>query len=98
MAENELTRVSDTEQAFLALLKASLHGGKAELPVQVDWPNLFRLASQHNVLPLIFEAAWRSDVPEEQLAPMRPAVMQIVMTQTRRTAALSAARRPPFGR
>lgn len=87
MAEKELTRVRETEQAFFALLKTSLHGGKAELPVQVAWPYLFRLASQHNVLPLILEAAWQSGVPEELLAPMRPMAMQIVMAQTRRTAA-----------
>lgn len=88
MAETVLNE--NTGHAFLALLRAALHGGAAELPDEVDWPGLFRLANQHHILPLILEAAWQSAVPEEQLAPVQLAVLQLVTAQTRRTAAFLA--------
>lgn len=80
-----------TEQPFLALLSTALHGGSAELPNDVDWQEVFKLASQQRVLPLIVEAVWQSEaLTEDCLASLRRMTLQIVITQARRTAAFLA--------
>ena len=82
--------MTNTQRAFLALLRAALQGGEAQLPAQMDWPGLFRLADRQQVLPLILEAAWQSTAPKELLLPARHAAMHTVILQTRRTAAFLA--------
>ncbi len=77
----------NTRSFFLALLRAALHGDRADLPEEVDWPAVFKLAGDQHVLPMILEAAWRSGASEVFLNQARPAGMRLMMTQTRRTAA-----------
>lgn len=88
MEEREM--IGNTEKTFLALLRAALHTGRADLPEDGDWPAVFTLAGNQHVLPMILEAAWRSGASEELLAPVRPAGMRLMMTQARRTAAFLA--------
>ena len=85
MENRELTE--DSRLLFLALIRAALCGGKAELPARADWACVIRLARQQHVLPMILDAAWQSDVPESLLAPVQDAGVRIVMMQARRTAA-----------
>ena len=49
------------KQLFLEALNASLHGERVrwENPLSAqDWAALFGLAQEHQVLPMIFEAAY----------------------------------------
>lgn len=68
----EIILNGQTEQPFLALLSTALHGGSAELPNDVDWQEVFKLANQQRVLSLIVEAVWQSEaLTEDRLAPLR---------------------------
>ena len=78
------------EQAFLNILRAALHGEAASLsePLSTDdWAKTVALAREHNVLPLIFEAAWPLPEARQQpaLAALKPQVMKSVMGQTMKT-------------
>ena len=78
--------------SFLAILKASLNRERLQLNDRLSreqWEALFRLASIHKVLPLVYEAV--SDLPElagdcPELADLRPQVRRQVMVQAMRTA------------
>ena len=76
---------------FLNILRCALEGRSLEeAPVlsTEEWTGLFRLASHHHVLPLVFEAVHR--LPQLQdsglLPPLKQQVIRQVMTQTRKTA------------
>ena len=84
----EAMKMKERDGAFLSLLRAALHGENAALPEGVDWPALFLLSHRHHVLPLVLDAAWRcGDIPPELLFPAQMTAMQMVITQTQRTAA-----------
>lgn len=74
------------EQIFLDILKASLAGAKAPASPELsetDAAALISMASQHKVLPLIFEAAYEM-IPSPMVKSM---VRQQVMVQTMKTSA-----------
>ena len=78
-----------TQQAFLSILRAALHGGEDYPDISADqWPELFRMAQDHKVLPLVFETVHlrlRREVPE-LAAAVRGQVRNLVILQTLRTA------------
>ena len=81
--------MTPTQQAFLSILRAALHGGEDCLDISAEqWPELFRLAQDHKVLPLVFETVHlrlRREVPE-LAAAVRGQVRNLVILQTLRTA------------
>ena len=81
--------MTPTQQAFLSILRAALHGGEDYPDISADqWPELFRMAQDHKVLPLVFETVHlrlRREVPE-LAAAVRGQVRNLVILQTLRTA------------
>ena len=81
--------MTPTQQAFLSILRAALHGGEDYPDISADqWPELLRLAQDHKVLPLVFETVHlrlRREVPE-LAAAVRGQVRNLVILQTLRTA------------
>ena len=81
--------MTTTQQAFLAILRASLHQEEATPALTADqWPELFRLAESHKVLPMIFEAVF-PQVRQADPALAMSAKAQVrnrVILQTMRTA------------
>ena len=81
--------MTPTQQAFLSVLRAALHGGEDCPDISADqWPELFRMAQDHKVLPLVFETVHlrlRREVPE-LAAAVRGQVRNLVILQTLRTA------------
>lgn len=81
-----------TEIRFLEAVKASLQNQAVtwtdELPPQ-DWIALFRMADVHRVLPMVYEAVYRSPAARsadpQMLQSMKRRTMQAVMLQTRKT-------------
>ena len=73
---------------FLMILRAALLGQSAEVdPAPEQWPELFRLADSHKVLPMIFEAVFprlRQSDPE-LAARVTAQVRHQVIAQTLRT-------------
>ena len=81
-----------TSETFLAILKSSLLGQKANLDKEIipdDWQRLFSMASIHSVLPMFYEAVYASPSLQQVNAPFvamaKRQVMQQVMMQTMRT-------------
>ena len=75
-----------TEIRFLEAVKASLQNQAVtwtdELPPQ-DWIALFRMADVHRVLPMVYEAVYRSPAARsadpQMLQSMKRRTMQAVM-------------------
>lgn len=81
-----------TSETFLAILKSSLLGEKANLDREIapeEWQKLFGIASIHSVLPMFYEAVYASPSLQQVNAPFvvmaKRQVMQQVMMQTMRT-------------
>ncbi|MGN0299121.1 MAG: nucleotidyltransferase family protein [Lachnospiraceae bacterium] len=77
---------------FLEALKASLNGEKVNWNCEMSpqaWLGLFRLASEHQVLPMIYDAVYASAAaqlsPPEVLLPFKKQMLQLVMMQTIKT-------------
>lgn len=80
-------------QNFLLFLCAGMRGRTVRRCPAMDaeqWMQLFRLASTHKVLPLVYEAAWRcgefAAVPQEAQARLKSEVIRAVAAQAARTA------------
>ena len=84
--------MNEIEQLFLEALRESLRGGRVqwEKPLTTEnWAQLFKLAQDHHVLPMIFEAAYacpaaRSADPRMMMFFKRQ-TMQSVMMQAMKT-------------
>ena len=89
----------DQNQAFLRALRAALRGrtvswtgaGPDKGPDSPEtWGRLLRMASVHNVLPMVYEAVWPcpafSAVPESVRARCKGEVIQMVARQVSSTA------------
>ena len=84
--------MESVNELFLQALRASVDkrtvNWKEELS-QEEWAGLFRVASAHHVLPMIFEAVVRSDAVRkadpQMMAAVKRQTMQLVMIQTRKT-------------
>lgn len=81
------------QQNFLLFLRAGMRGRTVQRCPAMDaeeWMQLFRLASTHKVLPLIYEAAWRcgefAAVPQQAQARLKSEVICAVAAQAARTA------------
>ena len=80
-----------TTSTFLAILKAALSNGKAELNREIspeEWQRLFHLANIHSLLPMFYEAVYSSASLQKNLpflAMGKHQAMQQVVTQTMRT-------------
>lgn len=81
------------QQNFLLFLRAGMRGRAVERCPAMDteqWMQLFRLASTHKVLPLVYEAAYRcpgfAAVPQETRARLKSEVVRSVAAQAARTA------------
>lgn len=86
MTAQAATTQTPQEAAFLALLRAALHGDTATLPQETDWIAVFSLANEHNVLPMILDAAYRSEaVPPQVLAFFQGHTVRQIVQQTLRT-------------
>ena len=77
------------ELVFLSLLRAAISKDAcASIPATDQWNEVFHLAEQHQVLPLIVEAAWRyapDEIPEEILKRYKARSRRLVMTQAVKT-------------
>ena len=75
-------------QAFQASLQKKTVAWEAERPL-AQWQQLFELASEHHILPMVYEAVIRSNAAKKAdqqiFAPFKKQVMQVVMLQTIKT-------------
>ena len=78
---------------FLQALKASLENKKVQWEMLLqpqDWLELFKMAEEHRVLPLIYEAVYdcpaAQDTEKQVFTHYKRTTMQTVMLQTRKTA------------
>lgn len=83
--------MNKTEQAFLNILKAALQGKMYEQAHRPEeWRQIFQMAQLHTVLPLIYEAGYRSAAGAMEAIPemrqIRGQVRRQVLMQTFRTA------------
>ncbi len=87
--------MNEIEQLFLEALRESLRGGHVhwENPLSTqDWAALFGLAQEHQVLPMIFEAAYAC--PAAQSADAR--LMQMAKRQTMQSVMMQAMKTSEF--
>ena len=87
----EVRALNHTEICFLRFLACALKGVPASDSAglsQEEWQQLFSLAKQHHVLPLVLEAVCAlPDVQDSELLPsVRQAVRKQVFLQTQKTA------------
>ena len=83
-----------TETLFLEAFGASLKPESVnwtEPPAPEEWIGVFRLAAQHRVLPMVYEAVYRCPAAKTDPAPailrqQKPLMLQTVMLQTQKTA------------
>lgn len=75
-------------QAFQASLQKKMVAWEVEL-TQQQWQQLFAAASEHHILPMVYEAVIRSNAAKKAdqqiFAPFKKQVMQVVMLQTIKT-------------
>ena len=80
--------LTTTETQFLHIAKAAISGG--DLPAEkVDWPDIFTLANQQKLLPILFEAVRKMPAAEENVALFAVTKQQVigqVLNQTVRSA------------
>ena len=83
--------LTTTETQFLHIAKAAISGG--DLPAEkVDWPDIFTLANQQKLLPILFEAVRKMPAAEENVALFAVTKQQVigqVLNQTVRSAEFS---------
>ena len=82
--------MTQNKKAFLALLRVSLGSPDKSLPACSDiaWVEVFRLAEQHHVLPMVLDAAhhvYGDDVPWDRLPPYRKRAQRLTFLQTVKT-------------
>lgn len=81
-----------TQQLFLEALKAALKNEQIEWNNKVEaqeWMDLFRMAEVHQILPMIYEAVYRSPAAGQAdpqiLAPAKAQMVRTVIMQTQKT-------------
>ena len=87
-----MTRMTDNELQFVALIRAAVSGG-AGVTGEADWLALFALARQQKLLPILFEYARKTPAAEENaplFAAARQQAIAQVLSQTVRTAEFAA--------
>ena len=76
-------------QYFLTIMGAALRGKQAELPEALsgeDWNIIARLAQEHHVLPLVYEATYHIPaLRDAAFAAMKQQVRRQIMLQTMKT-------------
>ena len=85
--EKQVTILEPIIRVFLLLLDKSVHENAEVFSTPVDWPAVFTLAKNHNVLPLIFEAAseYEDFVNSPNYQTYMTISMQWIMRQARHT-------------
>lgn len=85
-------QLSANKQLFIEAVKAYLENRTVEWSGQVsaqDWSEIFKLASAHNVLPMVYESVYGSKVYRESEVPFETALkrqaQQQVVLQVRKT-------------
>lgn len=80
------------QRLFLQALKASLENKKVQWEMKLqpqDWLDLFKMAEEHHVLPMIYEAVYScpaaQDAGQQIFALYKRTTMQTVMLQTMKT-------------
>ena len=76
--------------SFLSLMSVALGRTVSSFPVckEISWKEVFRLAEQHHVLPMVVDAAYRlygNDIPQDCLAPYKKRAQQMTYLQTVKT-------------
>ncbi len=81
-----------TQQLFLEALKAALKNDQVEWNNKLEtqeWMDLFRMAEVHQILPMIYEAVYRSPAAGQAdpqiLAPAKAQMVRTVIMQTQKT-------------
>ena len=89
-----------TQQLFLEALKAALKNEQVEWNNKLEaqeWMDLFRMAEVHQILPMIYEAVYRSPAAGQAdpqiLAPAKAQMVRTVIMQTQKTGALQISER-----
>ncbi len=85
------------QEYFLQALRGALRGERVGWAGEVDWPALFRLAGQQNVLPLIYEAVCGCPAARsEQLPEAHRASLAVAGRDSRRAVMFQALRTEQF--
>ena len=76
--------------SFLSLMSVSLGRTVSCLPVynEIPWEEVFRLAEQHHVLPMVVDAAYKvygNDILKDHLAPYKKRAQKLTYLQTVKT-------------
>lgn len=92
-----------TQQLFLEALKAALKNEQVEWNNKLEaqeWMDLFRMAEVHQILPMIYEAVYRSPAAGQAdpqiLAPAKAQMVRTVIMQTQKTVNTQAAGEYPI--
>ena len=91
-ARHAMMTLTTTETQFITLIKAAVSGGNCPT-ANVNWPDIFSLAKEQKLLPILFEAVRRTSAAEENtalFAAIKQQVIGQVLNQTMRSAEFSA--------
>ena len=91
-ARHAMMTLTTTETQFITLIKAAVSGGNCPT-ANVNWPDIFALAKEQKLLPILFEAVRRTSAAEENaalFAAIKQQVIGQVLSQTMRSAEFSA--------
>ena len=87
--------ITETETAFLAVVRALLTEEKAALGelaalTEKQWNHLFVLAAQHSLLPAVYDVVGKTpefaELPDELRRQVKTQAMQSILQQVSRTA------------
>ena len=90
-ARHAMMTLTTTETQFITLIKAAVSGGNCPT-ANVNWPDIFALAKEQKLLPILFEAVRRTSAAEENAALFSVTKQQVigqVLNQTVRSAEFS---------
>ena len=83
--------LTTTETQFITIIKAAISGGSCPT-ANVNWPDIFVLAKEQKLLPILFEAVRKTPAAEENaalFAAIKQQVIGQVLNQTVRSAEFS---------
>ena len=82
--------MTQNKRAFLSFMRAALGNADGKHPAcgDIAWVEVFRLAEQHHVLPMVLDAAhhmYGDDVPWDRLATYKKRAQRMTYLQTVKT-------------
>ncbi len=82
--------MTQSKRMFLLLMRTAMGSAKSRHPAPDDmaWDEVFHLAEQHHVLPMVVDAAYRvygDEIPWERLMPYKKRAQRMMYLQTLKT-------------